>query len=172
MNISDQELQIFARQLILKEFDEKTFNFIQQQHVIIIGMGGIGCSTAQYLITSGIKKLTIIDNDVVKISNLNRQILYSINNIGKKKVNIAKKILGGINPGCLVKTTPKKINTKNIEQYVLNPSIVIDATDNWKSMNIINKFCVKKSIPLISTSVIGLMVKQYCLIITKKIIYV
>ena len=54
MNISDQELQIFSRQLILKEFDENKFNFIQKQHVIIIGMGGIGCPLSQYLLTSGI----------------------------------------------------------------------------------------------------------------------
>ena len=71
MNISDQELQIFSRQLILKEFDEKQFNFIQKQHVIIIGMGGIGCPLSQYLLASGIKNLTLIDNDKVHITNLN-----------------------------------------------------------------------------------------------------
>ena len=75
MTISEQELEIFSRQLILKEFDEKTFDFIQKQHVIIIGMGGIGCPVAQYLLTTGIKKLTLIDNDRIQKNNLNRQIL-------------------------------------------------------------------------------------------------
>ena len=155
MTISEQELQIFSRQLILKEFDSKTFDFIQKQHVIIIGMGGIGCPVAQYLLTTGIKKLTLIDDDKIQKNNLNRQILYSINDIGKKKVKIAKKILIGINPECRINTIIDKINEKNIKKYLYKPSLVIDATDNWHSMNIINKFCVNQSIPLISSSVIG-----------------
>ena len=155
MNISEQEFQIFARQLILKEFDEKTFNFIQKQHVVIIGMGGIGCPTAQYLLSTGIKNLTLIDNDIIQLTNLNRQILYSINNLGEKKVDVASKILKGINPKCKIKTIAKKIDGTNIKKYLSNPSIVIDTTDNWYSMNIINKFCVKQSIPLIGASVIG-----------------
>ena len=155
MNISEQEFQIFSRQLILKEFDEKTFDYIQKQHVFIIGIGGIGCPAAQYLLSTGIKNITLIDNDRIHITNLNRQILYSINNLGEKKVDVAKKILNGINPQCKIKTIPKKIDERNIKKYLLKPSIVIDATDNWYSMNIINKFCVKHSIPLISASVIG-----------------
>ena len=155
MNISEQEFQIFARQLILKEFDEKIFEFIQKQHVVIIGMGGIGCPAAQYLLSTGIKNLTLIDNDIVHITNLNRQLLYSINNLGEKKVDVANKILKGINPKCKIKTISKKINETNIKKFLLKPSIVIDTTDNWYSMNIINKYCVKQSIPLISASVIG-----------------
>ncbi len=155
MTISEQELEIFSRQLILKEFDEKTFNYIQKQHVIIIGMGGIGCAVAQYLLTTGIKILTLIDNDKIQKSNLNRQILYSIHHVGKAKVKVAKKILNGINPECKIKTIFQKINGKNIKKYLYKPSLVIDATDNWHTMNLINKFCVKQSIPLISTSVIG-----------------
>ena len=155
MIISEQEFQIFSRQLILKEFDEKTFNFIQKQHVVIIGMGGIGCPVAQYLLSSGIKNLTLIDNDIIQINNLNRQILYSINNLGEKKVYVAKKILNGINPKCKIKTISKKIDEKNIKKYLSKQSIIIDATDNWHSMNIINKYCVKQLIPLISASVIG-----------------
>ena len=155
MNISEQEFQIFARQLILKEFDEKTFDYIQKQHVFIIGIGGIGCPAAQYLLSTGIKNLTLIDNDRIHITNLNRQTLYSINNLGEKKVDVANKILKGINPKCKIKTISKKIDETNIKKYLSNPSIVIDTTDNWYSMNVINKFCVEQSIPLISASVVG-----------------
>ena len=63
MNISEQELKIFSRQLIMKDFNEKNFEFIQRQNVIIIGMGGIGCPVAQYLISTGVKNLTLVDND-------------------------------------------------------------------------------------------------------------
>ncbi len=85
MNISEQELKIFSRQLILKDFNEKNFEFIQRQNVIIIGMGGIGCPVAQYLISTGVKNLTLIDNDTVQLSNLNRQILFNKNDLGEKR---------------------------------------------------------------------------------------
>ena len=77
MTITEQELQIFSRQLILRDFSEESFEFIQQQHVAIIGVGGIGCPTALYLVVTGIKHITLIDNDIIQLSNLNRQILFS-----------------------------------------------------------------------------------------------
>ena len=86
MNISEQELQIFSRHLILKEFNEKSFKFLQKQKITIIGLGGIGCPAAQYLVSAGIKKIKLIDGDIIQKTNLNRQILYSIKDIGKSKV--------------------------------------------------------------------------------------
>ena len=68
MIITKQELQIFSRQLILREFTEKKFKFIQKQHVAIIGIGGIGCPVALYLIATGIKRLTLIDNDIIQLN--------------------------------------------------------------------------------------------------------
>jgi adenylyltransferase/sulfurtransferase len=155
LSISDQELLLFSRQLILKEFNYKIFKSIQEQHIIVVGIGGIGCPLAQYLLATGIKKLTLIDNDFVKLSNLNRQILYGINDINKKKVNVAKEKLNNINPNCNINTKAIKLSEKNIKKYFLKPSLVIDATDNWTSMNLINRYCVKNSIPLINSSVIG-----------------
>ena len=91
MNITEEELEIFSRQLILKDFKEEKFNELQKKEISIIGLGGIGCPLAQYLISSGIKKLNIFDGDTIKKTNLNRQTLYSIHDIGKKKSTIAKK---------------------------------------------------------------------------------
>ena len=155
LNISEQELQIFSRQLILKDFSEKIFEFIQKQNVIIIGMGGIGCPVAQYLISTGIKNLTLVDNDTVQLSNLNRQILFNKNDLGKKKVEVAREKLIAINTRNNIKTISKIISEKNISQYLSNASLVIDTTDNWQSMILVNKYCVKNSIPLLSCSVIG-----------------
>ena len=91
MNISEQELQIFSRHLILKEFDEKLFENLQNQKITIIGLGGIGCPASQYLVATGIKMLKLIDGDSIQKTNLNRQLLYSIDDIGKSKTVIAKK---------------------------------------------------------------------------------
>ena len=153
--ITEQELKIFSRQLILKDFNEKKFEFIQQQHVVIIGIGGIGCPAALYLITTGFKHLTLIDNDIIQLSNLNRQILFNENDLGKKKVDVAKAKLKAINPKSNINTISTMLSKKNISQYISNASLVIDTTDNWNSMVIINEYCVKNSIPLLSCSIIG-----------------
>ena len=155
MNISEQELQIFSRHLILKEFNEKSFNFLQKQKITIIGLGGIGCPAAQYLVSAGIKKIKLIDGDIIQKTNLNRQILYSIKDIGKSKVEIAKKKLNDINPECNINIISSHLELKNINKFLKNSSLIIDATDNWKSMVLINKYCVNKSIPLVSSSVVG-----------------
>ena len=155
MNISEQELQIFSRHLILKEFNEKSFNNLQKQKITIVGLGGIGCPAAQYLISAGIKKIKLIDGDFIQKTNLNRQILYSFKEIGKFKAKIAKKKLSGINPECNIKAISSYIKSNNINKYLNNSSLIIDATDNWKTMTLINKYCVNASIPLVSSSVIG-----------------
>ena len=155
MSISEQELQIFSRHLILKEFNEKSFNYLQKQKITIIGLGGIGCPAAQYLVSAGVKKLKLIDGDIVQKTNLNRQILYSIKDIGKSKVKIAKKKLNNINPECNIDVIFSPLESKNINKYLNNSSLIIDATDNWASMILINKYCVNKSIPLVSSSVVG-----------------
>ncbi len=153
--INEQELKIFSRQLILKDFSEKKFKFIQQQNVILIGIGGIGCPIAQYLIATGIKNLTLIDNDTIQLSNLNRQILYNKHDLGKKKVDVAKKKLSCINSENNINTVPETLSKDNIFQHLSHSSLVIDTTDNWESMTLINNYCVKNSIPLLSSSVIG-----------------
>ena len=155
MSISEQELEIFSRHLILKEFNEKSFNNLQQQKVTIVGLGGIGCPAAQYLVSAGIKKLKLIDADFIQKNNLNRQILYSIQDIGNSKSETAKKKLLNINPKCNIDALSYYLDSKNIDKFLKDSSLVIDATDNWKSMILINKYCVNHSIPLISSSVVG-----------------
>jgi len=155
MKINEKELQIFSRHLILDEFKEKYFNILQKQKITIVGIGGIGCPAAQYLVSVGIKNLRLIDHDVVNITNLNRQILFSIKDIAKSKTKIAKKKLLNIYPDCNIDDIHSRLDKKNIHKYFINSSFIIDATDNWESMILINKYCVNKSIPLISSSVIG-----------------
>ena len=85
---------------------------------------------------------------------MSSEILFSTDNIGEKKVKIAKYKLLKLNPHCQIKAIDKKL-TKLNSNYLLNSSIVIDATDNWESMKIVNEYCVKKYIPFISASVVG-----------------
>jgi len=154
VNITEEELEIFSRQLILKDFNEKNFNELQKKEISIIGLGGIGCPLAQYLISSGIKKLNIFDGDIIQKSNLNRQTLYSINDIGKKKSTIAKKKLLGTNPNAIINSYNHKITKGNLP-LLNNSSIIIDASDNWETMRFINEYATKNNLPLLSISVVG-----------------
>ena len=154
MIINNEELEIFSRQLILKEFNEKSFDKLQNKKVSIIGMGGIGCPLAQYLISSGIKNLDFFDNDVVKKNNLNRQTLFTVKDLNKKKTIVAKKKLLQTNPYANINSYNKKITKNNLE-LLKNSSIIIDASDNWITMKLVNEYASKNNIPLVSCSVVG-----------------
>ena len=145
MKYSDKELKIFSRQFILKNFSEDKINILNKVKISIIGLGGIGCPLATYLISSGVKNIKLIDGDSVELSNLNRQILFTNDDIGEKKVKIAKNRLLKINPYCNINTVDIKLTKINLN-YLLNSNIVIDATDNWENMKIVNEFCVKNYI--------------------------
>ncbi len=166
MNINEEELEIFSRQLILNEFNEKKFINLQNKIVSVIGLGGIGCPLTQYLISCGVKNLKLFDNDIIKKNNLNRQTLYNLKDLGKKKVVVAKKKLLSINPHANIKSYNTKINKKNLS-LLEKSSIIIDASDNWITMKQINNFCVNNNIPLLSTSAIGFDI-QIVLFINKK----
>ena len=154
MSTTDEEFEIFSRQLILKEFDENLFIKLQKKKVSIVGMGGIGCPIAQYLVSSGIKDINLFDDDVIKKNNLNRQNLYSIKEIGKKKTIIAKEKLLGINPSAKINSYSEKITNANVN-LLKNSSIIIDASDNWITMKLTNDYAIKNNIPLLSASAVG-----------------
>ncbi len=154
MTYSDYEYEIFSRQFILKVFSEQNIKKLEKSKISIVGIGGIGCSLSIYLVSSGIKYIQLIDGDIIEKSNLNRQILFTSDDIGQKKVVIAKKKLLRINPNCQIKIIDENLNKSNTIN-LSNSSIIIDTSDSWETMKIVNEYCVKESISLVSSSVIG-----------------
>ena len=154
MTYTDYEYEIFSRQFILKVFSEQNVEKLEKSKISIIGIGGIGCPLATYLVSSGLKYIQLIDGDIIEKSNLNRQILFTSDDIGQKKVIIAKKKLLKINPNCQIKIIDENLNKSNINN-LCNSSIIIDTSDSWKTMKIVNEYCVKESISLVSSSVVG-----------------
>ena len=150
-NYSDKEYEIFSRLFILNEFSEENLNILSKVKVGIVGVGGIGCPLTQYLVSSGIKELLLVDGDVVEKSNLNRQILFNLNDIGKKKVNVAKEKLRLINDECKIDTIDMNLDLKNIK-FLNQCSIIVDATDNWLTSKLLNEYCLKKSINFLYSS--------------------
>ena len=144
-NYSEKEYEIFNRLFILNEFSEKNLKILSEIKIGIVGIGGIGCPLSQYLVNSGIKELLLVDGDVVEKSNLNRQILFNLNDMGKKKVNIAKDKLKFINTECKIDTIDKNINYLNINS-LKDCSIIVDATDDWATSKLLNEYCIKNSI--------------------------
>ena len=152
-NYTESEYEIFSRLFILKEFSEKNLDKLSNTKIGIVGMGGIGCPLSQYLVNSGIRNLTLIDGDLIEKSNLNRQILFNTNDIGKKKVIVAKEKLKKINSNCNINIIEEKINSENLIS-LYNCKIIVDATDDWKTSKLLNEYCVKKSINYLYSSVI------------------
>ena len=150
-NYSEKEYEIFSRLFILNEFSEENLKKLSNIKIGIIGMGGIGCPLSQYLISSGIKELLIADGDIIEKSNLNRQILFNLNDIGRKKVYVAKEKLKLINTECSINTIDRNIDSNNICD-LSQCSIIVDATDNWLTSKLLNEYCLKKSINFLYSS--------------------
>ena len=154
MKYTDLEYELFARQFILKEFNEETLLKLNKLKITIVGLGGIGCPLSQYLISSGIKNLTLIDGDKIEKSNLNRQILYTIEEIDKYKADISKLKLLKTNPSSNIISYSNNLNENNLN-LISESSIIIDTTDDWNTSKLINKYCVMNSINFMFVSAVG-----------------
>ena len=126
-------------------------NLLKNKTVMVIGLGGVGGHAFESLVRSCIENIIVIDNDVIDITNLNRQALAYQSTIGKPKVEIAKKIAENINPNCQIIPLQIFLNEENIDE-VFNQKIdfVIDAIDTINTKKIIIKKCIKENIPFIS----------------------
>ena len=161
MTYSDLEYEIFSRQFILKNFDEKNIYKLHKTKVTIVGLGGIGCPLSQYLVSSGLKNITLFDGDRIEKTNLGRQILYSLDDIGKYKSVSAKNRLLKTNPNCNITAYSENLTEKNIN-VLLDADIIIDTSDDWHLSKLINTFCVKNSLQYIFSSAINNNI-QICL---------
>ena len=144
-----------ARHLSLPQIGEKGQKLISNSTVLIIGMGGLGCASASYLNSSGIKKIIICDFDSVDATNLGRQILFGPSDIGKLKALIAKDHLEKINPEIDIQVITKKINKQElIATNLKKGTIILDCSDNFNTRFEVNEYCVKNNHYLVSGSAI------------------
>ena len=150
-NYSEKEYEIFSRLFILNEFSEDNLKILSKIKIGIVGIGGIGCPLSQYLVSSGVKELLLVDGDIIEKSNLNRQILFNLNDIGRKKVEVAKHKLKLINTECKIDIIDVNVSSSNLNS--LNDcNIIVDATDDWFTSKLLNEYCIKHSINFLYTS--------------------
>ena len=149
LSVNDKEKTIYSRQITLPEVGEAGQEELQEHGVLIVGMGGLGCPVAHYLISSGIGYLTIMDPDKVELSNLSRQPLYAEKDVGKYKVKVAKEVLSKINPNAVINELPGVLNKENALTIISSHDFVIDCTDNVDTRYILSDMCQAIETPLI-----------------------
>ena len=153
MKINSSQFKRFEKQIILKKIGLAGQKRIFSANVLVIGLGGLGCPLLTYIASSGVGKIGIVDFDKVEISNLNRQTLFNPSNIGKSKVNQAKKAINKINKKINVIPFKKKLTSKNIKKIFSSFDIICDGTDNYNTRYLINDFCLKNKKILISSAI-------------------
>ncbi|MBC7688157.1 MAG: HesA/MoeB/ThiF family protein [Aquabacterium sp.] len=132
----------YQRQIILKQFGEAGQQKLQQAKVLVVGAGGLGCPALQYLVAAGVGNIGIVDGDVVSLSNLHRQPLYTTFDIGFSKAEKAKHSLNRLNPEIFITAYNQRLTPQNALTILSAYDIILDATDNFASRYLINDACV------------------------------
>ena len=143
----------YQRQVSLKEFGKSGQQKLLNTKVFIAGAGGLGCPALLYLAAAGIGTIGFADDDVVSLSNLHRQVLFSMDDIGKPKVQVAEKKLKQLNPGITIIPYPVKLTSRNALNIIKEYDVIIDGTDNFAAKYLLNDACVLLDKPLIYGSV-------------------
>ena len=152
-SLKKSQIERFSRQLVLKNIGAKGQKKILSSKILIVGVGGLGCPAAENLVRAGIGTIGLVDNDIVNLSNIHRQSLFSSKDIKKPKVSVAAKKLKEINPLTKIKTYKSRLNHNNIKNIMKNYEIIIDGSDNFKTKFLINDYCLKLKKKLITGAI-------------------
>lgn len=153
MTLSAERLSRFARHIVLPEIGGVGQVALADAHVVIVGLGGIGSPALQYLAGAGIGKLTLVDDDTVDASNLQRQTIYAERDVGHGKAVSARRWLANFDPKIAVDLDDRRIDINRAPQIVAGASIVLDGTDNFATRLAVSDACVAMGVPLLSAAV-------------------
>lgn len=155
--LSQEELIQYSRHIILPEIDLEGQERIKNSHVLIIGAGGLGSPAAMYLVAAGVGKLTLVDNDHVERSNLQRQIIHRIGALKLPKVVSAKESLQNINPSVEIRAIEARATIELLDELLSteNFTVVLDCTDNFDTRFTLNKASVRSKTPLVSATAVA-----------------
>ena len=153
MSLTQQELVRYSRHLVLPNFNEEHQLKLKKAKVLVIGAGGLGVPVLQYLTAAGVGSIGIVDADMVDESNLQRQVLYTENDIGKNKAELAKKSLEQLNGNVNFTVYPIRLTSSNALEIAKNYDVIVDGTDNFASRYLINDTAVILNKPLVYGSI-------------------
>ncbi|GAB4265297.1 MAG: molybdopterin-synthase adenylyltransferase MoeB [Methylomicrobium sp.] len=154
MIMNDDQLLRYSRQIMLPQFDVEGQQKLLDAHVLIVGAGGLGSPASIYLAAAGVGRIAIYDDDVVDLSNLQRQIAHYTDDIGTDKAISTQKTLKKLNPDVEVIAVKSRLAGEALDRAVAEANVVLDCTDNFSTRFAINRACVKQQTPLVSGAAI------------------
>jgi molybdopterin/thiamine biosynthesis adenylyltransferase len=148
LDFSEEEIRRYSRHIVLPEVGGTGQKRINRAAVLVVGAGGLGSPVAYYLAAAGVGKIGIVDNDVVDISNLQRQILHTAADVGRKKVESAREALLALNPHLTMVPHDVRLNSTNIRDILKEYDLVAEGSDNFPTKFLVNDACVMTGTPL------------------------
>jgi molybdopterin/thiamine biosynthesis adenylyltransferase len=168
MSFSDDEVERYARHLVLRELGGPGQQALRAARVLIVGAGGLGAPAALYLAAAGVGRIGLADADAVALSNLQRQVLYTTADVGRPKTEAAAEHLAALNPHAEVVAHPVMLDDANARALVAGYDLVLDGTDSFEARFAVNAACVAENKPLVSgaigrwTGQVGVFAGQPC----------
>ena len=143
ISLNKNQIERFSRQIVLKNIGASGQKKIIQSKILIVGMGGLGCPVAEFLVRAGVGFLGLVDSDYVDLSNIHRQSLYNMHDLKMSKVSVAKKKLKRINSKVKINCHKMRLNEKNYIKIINEYDYIVDGSDNFKTKFLVNDFCKK-----------------------------
>ena len=140
--LTNEEVMRYGRHLIMPEVGVAGQEKLKAARILMVGAGGLGSPSALYLAAGGVGEMTIIDPDVVDLSNLQRQILHDTSAVGMPKVESARQRIHEINPNVKVNAIQDQLSNDNVRQLVSECDVVVDGTDNFQTRYMVNDACI------------------------------
>ncbi len=153
MNLRDEQLDRYARHIILKEIGGSGQKRLLGAHALIVGAGGIGSPVIQYLAAAGVGRLTVVDDDTVSLSNLQRQTLFATRDVGARKVVAAANFVQRMNPDVQLLPIDRRLDGGNVARLLDGVDMVIDGSDNFATRLIVADAALAARVPLVSAAV-------------------
>jgi molybdopterin/thiamine biosynthesis adenylyltransferase len=153
MSFSDEEVERYARHLVLREVGGPGQQRLKAAKVLIVGAGGLGAPASLYLAAAGVGQLTLADPDVVDRSNLQRQVIYAESDLGKPKAAASADRLTGLNPHVAVRAYEGAFDAASADELVAGVDLVLDGTDDFKTRMCVNAACVRHGKTLVSGAI-------------------
>lgn len=147
------ELERYARHIVLREIGGPGQKRLKAAKVAVIGAGGLGSPALLYLAAAGVGSLTVIDDDVVSLSNLQRQVLHATASVGRPKVESARDAIGAVNPHVAVRPVAERMGPENAEALLAGHDLALDGSDNFDARYLANAVCARLRIPLIAAAI-------------------
>ncbi|HEY8497501.1 MAG TPA: HesA/MoeB/ThiF family protein, partial [Limnochordales bacterium] len=151
---TEEEIRRYSRHIILQEVGGIGQQKLLDAKVLVVGAGGLGSPAAFYLAAAGVGTIGIVDDDVVDLSNLQRQILHRTEDVGTPKVDSAARALTSLNPGVQVKTYRTRLGAGNVMDLIREYDVIVDGVDNFSTRYLLNDACVMAGKPLVDAGIL------------------